>query len=154
MSTVAAKTSNPRKRKKRHPDAALLTWDGGTMEITPHIPQDRQVIESYGQGRFRISGKAHAGSVLVFPDRTLAWPVSAMADMSVDTLAAVLSAEPPVEILLVGCGERLIPLAGSLRMALRERGIGCDTMDTGAACRTFNVLLAESRRVAAALIAL
>jgi len=124
------------------------------MDITPNIAQDRQVIESYGQGRFRISGRSYSGSVLVFPGRTLAWPVAAMADMSPDALAGVMAERPAVEILLIGCGARLTPLPVALRAALRQHGIGCDTMDTGAACRTYNVLLAESRRVAAALIAL
>ena len=124
------------------------------MEITPEIPQGRQVIESYGQGRFQISGRPYESSVLVFPDRTLSWPVTAMADLSIDALSDVVAARPAVEILIVGCGARLLLLSGALRSALREQGIGCDTMDTGAACRTYNVLLAESRRVAAALIAL
>jgi len=124
------------------------------MDITPDVPQDRQVIESYGEGRFRISGLTHEGSVLVFPGRTLAWPVATMADLSEPAMTEVLSAKPQVEILLIGCGARLAPLPAALRAVLRERGIGCDTMDTGAACRTFNVLMAESRRVAAALIAL
>jgi len=124
------------------------------MEITPEIPQGRQVIESYGPGRFRIAGVAHAGSVLVFPERTQAWPVAAMADLSLDSLSDVLAAAPAVEILLIGCGPRLMPIPGALRGALRAHGVGCDAMDTGAACRTFNVLLAEARRVAAALIAL
>jgi uncharacterized protein len=124
------------------------------MEITPEIPGDRQVIESYGEGRFRISGTPHSGSVLVFPDRTMPWSVRSMDALSMEALDLVTAAEPPVEILLVGCGPRLALLPSPLRNALRERGIGCDAMDTGAACRTFNVLLAESRRVAAALIAL
>lgn len=124
------------------------------MEITPEIPQGRQVIESYGPGRFRISGVTHSGSVLVFPERAIAWPVGAMADLSLDALSVVRAAAPAVEILLIGCGPRLTPLPGKVRSALRAEGIGCDVMDTGAACRTFNVLLAEARRVAAALIAL
>ena len=124
------------------------------MEITPEIPQGRQVIESYGPGRFRISGVAHAGSVLVFPERTIAWPVGTMAELSQADFAEIAAADPAVEILLIGCGPRLLPLPGALRAALRAQGVGCDVMDTGAACRTYNVLLAEARRVAAALIAL
>ena len=124
------------------------------MEITPEIPQGRQVIESYGPGRFRISGVAHTGSVLVFPERTIAWPVGAMEDLSQAAFAEVAAADPAVEILLIGCGPRLLPLPGALRAGLRAQGVGCDVMDTGAACRTYNVLLAEARRVAAALIAL
>jgi uncharacterized protein len=124
------------------------------MEVTPAVPRGRQIIESYGPGRFRVAGATHAGSVLVFPERTLHWPVAAMADVSLDRLSEVIAETPAVEILLIGCGPRLLPVPGALRAALREHGIGCDAMDTGAACRTFNVLLAESRRVAAALIAL
>ena len=124
------------------------------MEITPEIPQGRQVVESYGPGRFRISGVSHGGSVLVFPERTVAWPVGTVAELSLEAFADVLAADPAVEILLIGCGPRLMPLPGALRSALRAQGIGCDVMDTGAACRTFNVLMAEERRVAAALIAL
>ena len=124
------------------------------MEITPAIPQGRQVIDSYGPGRFRISSVTYAGSVLVFPERTQAWPVTTMAGLALDSLSDVLAAEPPVEILLIGCGPRLVPIPGTLKNALRARGIGSDAMDTGAACRTFNILLSESRRVAAALIAL
>ena len=82
------------------------------MEITPEIPQGRQVIDSYGPGRFRISDVTHAGSVLVFPERTLAWPVTAMAGLSLDSLSAVLTADPAVEILLIGCGPRLVPVPG------------------------------------------
>jgi uncharacterized protein len=124
------------------------------MEITPDIPQGRQVIESYGPGRFRISGVTHAGSVLVFPERTIAWPVKSMTDLSEAAFADVIAAEPAVEILLIGCGPQLLPLPGALRSTLRTEGVASDAMDTGAACRTFNVLLAEARRVAAALIAL
>lgn len=124
------------------------------MDITPLIPGDRQVIDSYGPGRFRIAGEDHAGAVIVFPERTLVWPVGAFADIAIDSLTAVTGAEPPVEVLLIGCGARMQLLPAALREALRSHGIGCDAMETGAACRTYNVLLSESRRVAAALIPL
>ncbi len=84
-----------------------------------------------------------------WPGPSPRWPASRS-----NSLSPVLTADPAVEILLIGCGPRLVPVPGDLRSALRARGIGCDAMDTGAACRTFNILLAESRRVAAALIAL
>lgn len=124
------------------------------MDITPLIPGDRQVIDSYGPGRFRISGQDHIGPVIVFPERTLAWPVAAFADLSAEDLAAVTGAEPAVEVLLLGCGARMQPVPAALRDALRGHGIGCDAMETGAACRTYNILLSEARRVAAALIPL
>ncbi len=124
------------------------------MDLTPAIPEGRQLVESYGAGRFLVSGIPHAGSILVFPEQTLAWPVADIAGLPIDSLKAVLDADPPVEILLIGCGIRMAMLDPALKAALKERGIGCDAMDTGAACRTYNVLMAEARRVAAALIAL
>lgn len=124
------------------------------MDITPLIPGDRQVIDSYGPGRFRISGEEHTGGVIVFPERTLAWPVVEFSEVSIERLEAVIGAEPAVEVLLIGCGARMEMPPPALREALRARGIGCDVMDTGAACRTYNILLSEARRVAAALIPL
>ncbi|MSP48422.1 MAG: hypothetical protein EXQ95_03735 [Alphaproteobacteria bacterium] len=122
------------------------------MEITPLIPDGRQVIESYGDGRFRVSGVAIEGSLLVMPTVTFSWSAVDASTMTLESLAPVLAADPPIEILLVGCGKRLVPLAPALKSALRDRGIGADPMDTGAACRTYNVLMAEGRRVAVALL--
>ncbi|MDZ4737583.1 MAG: Mth938-like domain-containing protein [Rhodospirillaceae bacterium] len=125
------------------------------MDITPLVPEGRQIIESYGSGRFRIAGQIHLGSVLVFPERTEAWSVVAPEHVTADALAAIVAAGKAgdVELLLLGCGPRLTQVTPALRAALREVGIGIEPMDTGAACRTFNVLMAEGRRVAAALIA-
>jgi uncharacterized protein len=125
------------------------------MDITPLVPEGRQIIESYGSGRFRIAGQIHQGSVLVFPERTESWSVGTPDRVTAESLASVVAAGRvgDVELLLLGCGPRLIQVAASLRAALRDAGIGLEPMDTGAACRTFNVLLAEGRRVAAALIA-
>ena len=122
------------------------------MEITPLIPEGRQVIESYGDGRFRVSGVAIEGSLLILPMATFPWSVVDVAGATLDSLSPILTADPPVEILLVGCGKRLVPLAPALKSALRERGIGADPMDTGAACRTYNVLASEGRSVVAALL--
>ncbi len=124
------------------------------MEFSTTVPDSQQVVESYGAGRFRVSGVEHAGSVLVFQDQTVRWDVERMDALTAESFAPVIAAEPSVEILLIGCGENLQFLAPDLRSVLREHGIGCDVMDTGAACRTYNVLISESRRVAAALIAL
>lgn len=124
------------------------------MEITPSIPGDRQVIAAYGPGLFRISGTVHTNSVIVFTDRTVAWPVASFPDLTIDDFALVCEAAPPVEVLLLGVGAENMPVPAALRGGLREAGIVLDAMDTGAACRTYNVLMAEDRRVAAALIAL
>ncbi|MGC2854090.1 Mth938-like domain-containing protein [Novispirillum sp. DQ9] len=122
------------------------------MDITPTAPQGRQVIQGYGDGRFTVSGVAYEGAVLVFQDRTVRWPVTGLSDVTAESLEAVLERRPGVEILLLGCGPRMLPVPLPLRLALRERGLSLDPMDTGAACRTFNVLNLEDRRVAAALL--
>ena len=122
------------------------------MELTPSDPGARQLIQSYGADGFTIAGRRHDGAVLVLPDRTLPWAVSDIAKIVEEDFAAVLGADPPVEILLIGCGEKASPVAPDLRARIREAGIVIEATDTGAACRTFNVLLIENRRVAAALI--
>jgi uncharacterized protein len=123
------------------------------MDITPLIPAGRQVIEGYSASGIRVSGALYAGSVLVFVDRTELWPVSALSEAALDRFAPVV-ARGDVEILLLGCGRRAGMVPPALRQGLRASGIVVDAMDTGAACRTYNVLLAEERRVAAALISL
>lgn len=123
-------------------------------DITPIIPGDRQVIDSYGPGRFRVSSVLYETSVLIFPDRAQAWSVTEPDELTIDALAPVVDAVPPVEVLLIGCGPRMVLLPPDLRATLRDAGFSADVMETGAACRTYNVLLAEERRVAAALIAL
>jgi uncharacterized protein len=123
------------------------------MDITPLIPDERQVIQAYGDGRFRISGVAHEGSVLVLPDRTLAWPVAQFAAVTMESLAPLFEAGSAIELLLIGCGPKQVLLPAELRNAIRARDAAVEVMDTGAACRTYNLLLAEERRIAAALIA-
>ncbi|MGE5502995.1 MAG: Mth938-like domain-containing protein [Actinomycetota bacterium] len=121
------------------------------MDITPLIPSGRQLIQAYGDGGFRIAGQRWEGSVLVLPDRTAAWPVASLAELTEASLAAVV--EAGVQVLLLGCGKSIGAVPRELKASLRAAGIVVDPMDTGAACRTFNVLLAEDRKVAAALIA-
>ena len=123
------------------------------METIPAAATGRQLIESYGDWRFRISGTVYEGSVLVLPARSLAWPVAAIAELSLDSLAPVIAVAAELEILLIGCGPRLAFVPDDLRQALREAGVAVEPMDTGAACRTYNVLIGEDRPVAAALIA-
>ncbi|MDF1721869.1 MAG: MTH938/NDUFAF3 family protein [Minwuia sp.] len=123
------------------------------MDITPAIPAGRQVVEAYGGAGFRITRQRHDGSVLVFPVETLAWPVGSISDLTSVHLQPILDRAADIEVLLLGCGASIAFLKPDLRALLKEQGIVVDLMDTGAACRTYNVLLAEDRRVAAALIA-
>ncbi len=121
------------------------------MDLTPKAPEGRQIVTAYGDGRIRVSGTAWEQPILVLPDRTLPWDVVSMADVTPDSLAPLLTHEPGLEIVLFGCGRSLVPIAPAVKTALREAGMVSDPMDTGAACRTFNVLVTEDRRVAAAL---
>jgi uncharacterized protein len=118
------------------------------MDLTPLIPVDRQIIERYSADGFRVSGIVYAGPVLVFTDRTVPWENPAV---SAEGLAPVVE-HGGVELVLIGLGKRGAPAAPALRAALKAHGIGVEAMDTGAACRTYNVLLAEDRLVAAALL--
>lgn len=123
-------------------------------DIGPAVAKDRRLIQGYGAGLFRISGEVHEGSILLFPDRVLAWPVADDSALTLESLGPVFEAEPSVELMLLGCGPRIVPVPAEIRAALKTAGIGVEPMDTGAACRTYNVLMAEDRRVAAALIAM
>ena len=123
------------------------------MDITPLVPSSRQVIERYGDGRFRVTGVAYEGSILVFPDRVVGWPLRDIGGLAFDHFSEVVAAVPPVDVLLIGCGAGVRPVPPPVKTGLREVGIAAEPMDTSAACRTYNVLVAEGRRVAAALIA-
>jgi uncharacterized protein len=120
------------------------------LDITPLVAKDRQVIESYGASGFRVSGHPYAGAILVLPQATHVLSVTALADLSAASLAPIVDAG--IQILLLGCGRHMLPVPAALRQELRALGVVIDAMDTGAACRTYNVLLAEDRRVAAALL--
>lgn len=122
------------------------------MEGRPDIPSDRQLVQAYRPGGFRVSGQDHQGSLLVLRDRTLAWAPRRYEDVDLAALAPVLAAEPAVEILILGSGADFRLPDPALRGALRRHGIVVEGMTTPAGCRTYNVLLAENRRVAAALL--
>ncbi len=115
-------------------------------------PDELQVIQSYGGGRFRVSNLQHDGAVLVMPKLTLPWPVADWRGLSFASLAPLFAEGRRCEILLFGAGPRPVPLDSGLRQQLRDMGVVADVMDTGGACRTYNVLLAEARLVAAALL--
>lgn len=125
------------------------------MDVTPLIPKGKQVIDGYGDGGFRVSGTRVEGSIIVFPDRLIAWPAATLAEVTAALLDAVKVAGTAgqVDLLLLGTGQRMAQIDRNLRQELRAAGVVIEVMDTGAACRTYNVLLSEGRKVAAALIA-
>lgn len=125
-----------------------------SLDITPLVPAGRQLIQRYGDGGFRVAGEDFTGSVVVLSDVTTDWNVEAVDQLSIDSLSAIIEAQPRPEIILIGCGPKFITPPQQLRLDLKQYGLSLEWMDTGAACRTFNVLLAEERSVAAALIAI
>ncbi|MDE3015982.1 MAG: Mth938-like domain-containing protein [Pseudomonadota bacterium] len=123
------------------------------MDITPAIPQGKQIITGYGNGQFRIGGEVYSGPVLIFPDRAVIWGIKPGAPVTLANLGVVLEEEGEIDLLLIGTGKKQDVLPQGIRTALKDVGIALEIMDTGAAVRTYNVLLAEGRRVAAALVA-
>ena len=129
------------------PAASAARFDGFVPERAP--------IDAYGNGGFRFAGMSHRGSLLVLPDGTHAWSMAApetAADLT-DPLLALLAKLEESQFLLVGTGRKQIFPAALVRAAFGERRIGLDVMDTGAACRTYNILLAEQRAVMLAVVA-
>jgi uncharacterized protein len=110
-------------------------------------------IDAYGNGGFRFADMSHRGSILLLPSGVKAWPVGSIAELTDEALAPVFAEAGEIELLLFGTGADVAAIPARLRERLREAGIGLDVMQTGAAARTYNILLAESRKVAAALIA-
>ncbi|MDQ0392996.1 Mth938-like domain-containing protein [Labrys monachus] len=110
-------------------------------------------IEAYGEGGFRFGGMSHRGSILCLPSGMHAWALAGPAEFSLETFQPVFAEAAGIEILLVGTGGDVAFFPEALRWRFRDHRIGLEVMPTGAAARTWNVLLAEDRRVAAALIA-
>ncbi len=108
-------------------------------------------IDSYGGGGFRISGEFRAGPLLMLPSGPAPWPLEGRPEAG--SFGAVLAEAGDLDILLVGMGAEVAPLDRGARAALEAAGIGVEIMSTGSACRTYNVLLSEGRRVGAALVA-
>jgi uncharacterized protein len=118
----------------------------------PHLPRSAP-IEAYGNGGFAFAEMSHRGSLLCLPDAMWAWPVTKPEDIDEDTLARVFAAANVIDTLIVGTGTAVWVPPRSLREALRAAGIVLDPMQTGPAIRTYNIMIGERRRVAAALIA-
>jgi uncharacterized protein len=109
------------------------------------------LIEAYGEGRVRINGRDYTRNVAVSAEHlTRDWGPDDPAGLSVEHLEGVLG--PATQILIVGTGATQRFPEPSVHFALLERGIGVEVMDTGAACRTYNILVAEGRNVVAALM--
>lgn len=117
-----------------------------------HFP-GRAPIEAYGDGGFRFAGMSHRGSILCVPSGIYGFQATSASELDTAALEKVFEEAADIEVLLVGTGSDLVPLKRELREAAREAAIIADPMSTGAAVRTYNVLLSEDRAVAAVLLA-
>lgn len=115
---------------------------------------ERPFIDAYGDFGFRLMGARHEGSLLLIGERAERWAVERVEDLDMKVVDALIESVTGVRVLVIGTGARHMPLAPVLRARVEAAGIGIEVMDTGAACRTFNILRAEGRPVAAALIAI
>ncbi len=123
------------------------------MQPAPPRYPGQAPIEAYGNGGFRFAGMSHRGSLLCLGEAIVGWPATTADGLTLDDFALLLAEPAGVELLLLGTGRELLLPSQALRAGLRDAGIRIEPMDTGAACRTYNVLLAERRPVGAALIA-
>ena len=123
------------------------------MDVTPLVRKGQQIIQGYAGGVFKISGQSFSEPVIVFPAGTVAWDgVSGFEALNLDNFSSLIVQKEDIDVVLLGCGPQMAFLNQTLKRALKDAGLHVETMDTGAACRTYNVLMAEGRRVAAALI--
>lgn len=117
----------------------------------PHLPQ-QVPIDAYGDGGFRFAGMRRRGSLLCLPSGLYPWRPCTLGEVTSDDLASILAEQPSPDFVLFGVGPDIAAVPTFIKEALTNAGIGVEPMDTGAAARTYNVLLAEQRAVAAALI--
>ena len=115
------------------------------MRLTEITYTDAVPVDGYGPGFFRLGGKVHQGAVLALPTGVAGWD-------GLEDTKALLDVADQIDVLLVGTGAEIGPLPADFRNALEAAGIGVETMASPTAARSYNMLLAEGRRVAAALI--
>ena len=120
------------------------------MDLTPELTEVSLVIQRYGEGKFLIGNHEYVGSILMSNE---VQPLSATSFDALDLQSLAEALPQDTEIMLLGSGKTQAFLRPEMRQMFRDRGISIDCMDTGAACRTYNILMGEGRRVAAALIA-
>ncbi len=122
------------------------------MDVTPLIKADAQIIQNYDNGGFRISGKQYDTPVIVSVSSSVVWGVNSFDGLTFESFSSLLENKDNIDVVLLGCGDKIRFLPTALKAALKEQGLSVEVMDTGAACRTYNVLMAEGRRVVAALL--
>jgi len=121
-------------------------------EASRHLPHPA-AIEAYGKGGFRFADMSHRGSLLCLPHGIWASAVTSAGEIDAAALALALAPDAAIDHFLIGTGKDPYPLPQALREAFRVRRIALEAMTTGAAVRTYNILLGERRRIGALLVA-
>lgn len=125
------------------------------MDITPLIKAGSSVIQGYGVGFFKISGRRYDSAILILPGGIEPWDFSGALPMAgIEAFRQIADHADALDLVIIGSGARITPLPPAVKKTFSDLGIAVDVMESGAACRTYNVLLAEGRRIAAALIPL
>jgi uncharacterized protein len=123
-----------------------------TAEGSRFLP-GRHLIESFGNGGFRLGGVSNVGSLLITPSGARAIQATDISALAAGQIAVLIAEKAAIDMLLIGTGREMLPLPDDVLALLRREAIAFDIMNTNAAVRTYNVVLAEDRRVAAILIA-
>ena len=111
-------------------------------------------IDAFGEGGFRVAGARRDGNILIIDGTTKDWAVSPDPKaLNAGDFTAFLNRSDPPDMVVLGIGETLAHPPADVRQAFREAGVGLEVLDTATACRTYNLLAGEARRVCAALIA-
>ena len=125
------------------------------MDITPLIRDGQQVIGTYSNGFFKVNGKTYNSAILVTSEKTDIWDIGEITDVSelkVQHFSVFIEQSQDIDVVLLGSGKDMAFISPELKSELKSLGLNIDIMPTGAACRTYNVLMAEGRRVVCSLL--
>lgn len=122
------------------------------MDVTPLVREGQQIIQGYAADGFKVSGVSYSGAVFVKPSEVTLWSARNLSELTTQDFQSLIAAKEEIDVVLLGTGKSFQILPADLKQSLSDAGLSVDVMDTGAACRTYNVLMAEGRRVVAALL--
>ncbi len=122
------------------------------MDITPLIPKTSQVIQSYGGEGFKVSGVSYSGSIIIYDDKTLDWSPRTLDTLTISDFDFLKEFTGKPDVFLLGTGKQMRFIPRDLKHQLTKINVYLEPMDTGAACRTYNTLLADGRKVCACLL--
>lgn len=122
------------------------------MDITPLIPKTSQVIQSYGAEGFKVSGVSYSGGIVIYGEKTFDWTSGTLENLTISDFDFLNGLDDRPDVFLLGTGKQMRFIPRELKHQLSQKNIHIEPMDTGAACRTYNTLLADGRKVCACLL--